>query len=321
MSGATVGVQCLLVVAVSLLGGLVPAFLKLTHRRLEVLVSFVSGVMLGAALLQMLPHSWEERAHWLEDQGGAAGAHDVIGPVAWWMLAGFLGMFFVERFFCFHHHEVPSPDQHGSAAHDHGQHGHGTAARASPEARIQLARQDAEPRDKTHQHELTWTGAAIGLALHSLVDGVALGAAVMAAPAEGMLLTAGLGTFLAVMLHKPFDSMTLATLMVVGRTSSRARHLGNLAFGLMVPAGAGLFLLAGSAAGEAHRVVSCALAVSAGTFLCISLSDLLPELQFHQHDRVKLSAALLLGVAVAWGASALEERGHEAPRALIRSSP
>ncbi len=299
MSGATLGVQCLLVVAVSLLGGLVPAFLKLTHRRLEVLVSFVSGVMLGAALLQMLPHAWEERAHWLEDRGGAASAHEAIGPVALWMLAGFLGMFFVERFFCFHHHEVPHAGSHeGTAPAGHAGHA---------------------------GHELTWTGAAVGLALHSLVDGVALGAAVMAAPGEGVALAAGLGTFLAVLLHKPFDSMTLATLMVVGRTSARARHMANLGFGLMVPAGAGLFLLAGSAAGEAHWVVSCALAVSAGTFLCISLSDLLPELQFHQHDRVKLSAALLLGVAVAWGASAVEERGHEAPRPvehrLIRSSP
>ena len=47
-------------------------------------------------------------------------------------------------------------------------------------------------------------------------------------------------------------------------------------------------------------VLSSALAFSAGTFLCISLSDLLPELQFHRHDRIKLSAALLLGLALAW---------------------
>ena len=43
-----------------------------------------------------------------------------------------------------------------------------------------------------------------------------------------------------------------------------------------------------------------ALAFSAGTFLCVSLSDLLPELQFHQHDRFKLSAALLLGLGLAF---------------------
>jgi zinc and cadmium transporter len=40
------------------------------------------------------------------------------------------------------------------------------------------------------------------------------------------------------------------------------------------------------------------LAFSAGTFLCIALSDLLPELQFHEHDRWKLSVALLAGLAL-----------------------
>ena len=54
-----------------------------------------------------------------------------------------------------------------------------------------------------------------------------------------------------------------------------------------------------------------ALAFSAGTFLCISLSDLLPELQFHQHDRVKLTIALLLGLAVAYAAAQLEAATHK----------
>ena len=44
--------------------------------------------------------------------------------------------------------------------------------------------------------------------------------------------------------------------------------------------------------------------------MCIALSDLLPELQFHQHDRLKLSVALLLGVALAWGVTRLEAAGH-----------
>jgi zinc and cadmium transporter len=41
------------------------------------------------------------------------------------------------------------------------------------------------------------------------------------------------------------------------------------------------------------------------------MSDLLPELQFHQHDRFKLSAALVLGLAVAWGVATMEARLHE----------
>ena len=40
------------------------------------------------------------------------------------------------------------------------------------------------------------------------------------------------------------------------------------------------------------------LAFAAGTFLSIATSDLLPELQFHAHDRGKLSLALLAGIGV-----------------------
>ena len=50
----------------------------------------------------------------------------------------------------------------------------------------------------------------------------------------------------------------------------------------------------------ATTLVPAALAASAGVFLCIALGDLLPEIQFHSHDRIKYSACLLLGVALAW---------------------
>jgi zinc and cadmium transporter len=195
-------------------------------------------------------------------------------------------MFFVERFFCFHHHEVPG-----------------------------AAEERAGSSRAGHGHELTWTGAAIGLTLHSLAAGVALAASVEAGRESGASVwAAGFGAFLAVFLHKPFDSMTLGTLMAVGHRSVRFRHLVNLAFGLVVPVGVCLFFLgAGTLRAEGPQLVSCALAFSAGTFLCIALSDLLPELQFHQHDRLKLSVALLLGLAIAWGAARLEARAHEAP--------
>jgi zinc and cadmium transporter len=59
-----------------------------------------------------------------------------------------------------------------------------------------------------------------------------------------------------------------------------------------------------------HLVVGSALGFSAGAFLCIATSDLLPELQFHSHDRVKLSIALLLGLALAWAIVLVEGAGH-----------
>lgn len=47
-------------------------------------------------------------------------------------------------------------------------------------------------------------------------------------------------------------------------------------------------------------VVSHLLAFSAGIFLCISLSDLLPEMQFHAHNQFQLTISLLAGLSLAW---------------------
>jgi zinc and cadmium transporter len=164
--------------------------------------------------------------------------------------------------------------------------------------------------DEEHSQDLSWSGAALGLALHSVLNGVALAAAV-GHGGNGSRL-AGLGTFLVIFLHKPFDAMTIGMLMARGQRSLAWRHTVNTLFALAIPLGALLFYF--GLMTEAHGAVSTrqlwvayALAFSAGTFLCISLSDLLPELQFHQHDRVKLSVALLLGLAVAYTASRLEE--------------
>ncbi len=65
----------------------------------------------------------------------------------------------------------------------------------------------------------------------------------------------------------------------------------------MIPAGVVLFFVGRSwvASDQGEPFTAATLAFSAGTFLCIALSDLLPELHFHAHDRFKLSLALLFG--------------------------
>jgi zinc and cadmium transporter len=204
------------------------------------------------------------------------------------LAAGFLAMFLLARFADFHHHEVP-----GQAC-EHG-HDHGSGGR-------RRKRESGLPR-------LTWAGAAVGMSVHGLLEGVAIASSVMAATAlHPELAAAGFGTFLVILLHKPFDAMTLTTLFRAGKGSPRAALTLNAAFALVVPVGAGLFLMLGSADPAA---VSAALAFSAGTFLCIAGSDLLPELQFHRHDRVSLSVLLVLGLAVAWGVGRLEAQSHE----------
>jgi zinc and cadmium transporter len=202
------------------------------------------------------------------------------------LLLGMLAMFFIERFFAFHHHDVGQADALDHSHSDHcGEH------------------KDHNLHD-AGKHDLSWGGAALGLTLHSVLNGVALAAAV-AHSSDGQFL-AGFGTFLVIFLHKPFDAMTIGMLMARRRSSLAWRQTVNALFSLAIPAGALVFGLGFAPDGGASTAVAYALAFSAGTFLCISLSDLLPELQFHQHDRIKLSLALLAGLAVAYAAGKLE---------------
>jgi len=272
-------VYCVAALAASLAGGALPALAGLTHTRLQTALSFVAGLMLGMALLHLIPHA----SH-------AIGSLDHTVQLA---LVGFLVMFFLQRLFRYHHHSVPTVAET-------------TAAPACHCHRDDHACGDTLPTPAT----LTWTWTALGLALHSVLDGLALAAAVAAEPASTGLV--GLGTALAVILHKPFDAMAVTTLMQADRCSAGLRNLVNLGFGLVTPLGVVLFGLGFGGVAEAKEtLVGYALAFCAGTFLCIACSDLLPELHFHSHDRVKLSLALAAGLAVSVLVGYFETSGHD----------
>ncbi len=162
-----------------------------------------------------------------------------------------------------------------------------------------------------------WLGVLIGLGFHTLLDGIALGAAVQADShgTSGFGLW-GIGVFLAVFLHKPLDAISITSLMLADGWASTPRFIVNLGFSMMAPLGALLMVLGISGTGESsHQIIAWGLGFSAGVFLCISLSDLLPEMEFHSHNRIRLSVALILGIATAWGIGFLEPKhahhGHE----------
>jgi zinc and cadmium transporter len=85
----------------------------------------------------------------------------------------------------------------------------------------------------------------------------------------------------------------------------------NVLYALVVPLGAAAFLVSlPFAGGRQEAVLGIAMAVAAGAFICIAAADLLPEVQFHSHDRVLLTTALALGLALAWGITVLEKSSH-----------
>jgi zinc and cadmium transporter len=122
---------------------------------------------------------------------------------------------------------------------------------------------------------------------------------------------AGIGACLAVALHKPFDSLTIGTLMAAAEYSPRSRQWLNAGYALGTPLGIVAFYALSAAASDPAHGLGQALGFAAGSFLCIATSDLLPELQFHRHDRVKLSAALAAGLVLAWSTVFLESSGHD----------
>ena len=207
----------IIILAASVFGGMLPLWIKLTHRGMQLAVSFVAAMMFGVGMLHMLPHALSE-AHAVKASADEA----VDFTVMMWVVAGWLTMFFIERFFCYHHHDLETDaagelhelhEHEGECGHDHGH----------------------------HHHDITWSGAAFGLTIHSVIEGVALAASVY--HRHDNLPLAGLGTFLVIFLHKPFDSMTIAMLMARGGWSPKARYAVNGLFALAIPVGIALFFL------------------------------------------------------------------------------
>jgi len=156
-------------------------------------------------------------------------------------------------------------------------------------------------------------GIAFGLSLHTLIDGLALASHVQAdlLHESGSWLP-GLGTFLGIVLHKPLDSLSITSLMSAGGWTAWPRRCVNLAYATLCPLGALLFYFGlQTFGGHESLIVAAALAFSAGVFVCIALSDLLPEVEFHSHDRWQLSFALLAGLILSWAIGFLEpEHSH-----------
>jgi zinc and cadmium transporter len=324
--------SCLLVILASMLGGMSLAAWKVTHTQLHLFISFIAGLMLGLAMLHLLPMAV---VHIPDPRWAYLGA-----------LIGLLSMFFLIRLFHFHEHSVieTSDDEHHDCHHDHAHdhthlHSHVHELPHAESSKIESV--DSDQAHAQHEHgghdshgeygshehppgpevsvtnllhdSASWFGLAMGLAIHSLLDGFALAAAIGAESLHDAFW-GSMGVLLAITLHKPLDSMMITSMMIARKSSRRAILFANILFALTCPLGLLMlwFGLAESSIAQAW-VLGIALSFSAGVFLCISLGDLLPELHFHQHDRFKLSAALVLGVALAVAIEFLPGHAHVMP--------
>ncbi len=313
------------VVIASIVGGNLTQRVRMTHNSMQHVISLVGGVMLGTALFHLLPHALHGSS-----EGGVT-----VDRIMTAVVLGIVAMFGMLRLFHHHHHgeelafhnpvereAAGSPQAAASRAnascqhqHAHGHddehgHGHGHEQGEDQGAAGQAAGQ-APAGVTVGRH--SWLGVLVGLMIHTLIDGVTLAASVQMDATHlgpsGLFL--GFGTFLAVFLHKPLDAISITSMMAASGQSERKRDWANFAFALTCPLGAAI-CYAGIATGgpTSSAVVAYVLAFSAGVFLCIALSDLLPEMEFHSHDRFTLTAMLLLGLLAAWMLRFLEGDLH-----------
>lgn len=131
--------------------------------------------------------------------------------------------------------------------------------------------------------------AYVGIGFHSILDGVAIGA--------GSMLNLSMVILLAVTLHKFPAALALSSILVKGGEYSHRKILVSMfVFALATPLGAILSMHLMD--GVQSYLIGFALGVSAGTFLYISIGDLLPTV--HEQDEKKYHnlVSLSLGLIV-----------------------
>lgn len=133
--------------------------------------------------------------------------------------------------------------------------------------------------------------AFLGISLHSLLDGVALGAGLM-------LPHLGPVVLLAVLIHKMPDSMSISTILLSAGWNRRKVAALSVLFALTTPLGALVSFVFLRSLSPEH--VAVAVGISAGTFLAIATADILPQVHRIEQRNPTTMLFLLLGLFVSW---------------------
>ena len=247
---------------VGMIGGYIPLYREWSGNNLSLMVAFGGGTLLAAALFLMLPEGWEhveEGVPWADVEPGFV--------VAVAITVGFLLMYLLENLALPH------------LGHDHEEHlGHSGEAHA------------AESASERAVHQVGGLSAFIALSMHTLIDGIALGTAVTG----GEDFALGGLVFLAIIFHKMPAAFSLTSALKADNYSNSTALTYLIIFNAMVPVGAILAFVV--LYGLPVWLLGAMLCFSAGTFIHVATSDLLPVIHRQHSGKVLLSAVVVLGV-------------------------
>lgn len=219
------------------------------RRNSVYLIAFAAGVLLTTSLTEIIPESAE------------------LFPNALLVVLGtFFVFYLLEHSLLAHHHHLANFKSQISNSGD---------ARG-------------ERYDEYERHVPVEKMAFLGLAVHSLVDGLAIGAGFEVSVSLGILAT------LAVILHEiPEGVVTLSLFLHANYPRRRAAAL-TAAVALATPVGA---IATATTPGTLHpATLGILLAIAGGSFLYVAAADLIPETHHARH--VPAILLMLVGILV-----------------------
>lgn len=161
--------------------------------------------------------------------------------------------------------------------------------------------------EEAHEHEKevksTIPLIVISDTVHNFIDGVVIAATFMASPPLGIITT------LAVFAHELPQEIGDFGLLLHKGMSRKKVILVNVISALAAFAGA---LVTYAVGNVLESYIPIFLAVTAGFFIYIASSDLIPEIHYEKNKKFAIikSALLLFGVTVIWFAVSFLEHGH-----------
>lgn len=138
-----------------------------------------------------------------------------------------------------------------------------------------------------HSHKITSMSSFIGLSVHAACDGMALASTFLAGEDVGLIATIGM------CIHKFVVLFSLSTTMILAGNDNHSAYSRLFIFSMITPISGLIFFLALSGI-DIDGFTGLPLAFAAGSFMYVSMCDMLPE-AFHRKKQD--SASMMLVVA------------------------
>ncbi len=195
--------------------------------------------------------------------------HDAISSALMWVMIGFVVLLMIE---------IIIKERHEKKCHNH---------------------------TNEHKHKLTSMAAFTGLGIHSAVDGLALGAAIVASEYNSEL---GAVVFIAILAHKAIDLFSLSTTFCLADIPRKQGLINVALFSLITP-------IAAIASYFVVDLVEAApigilMALAGGTFTFVGIYDLLPEAFHEKHSNYKSYALVVIGILLIFIINMLTGEAH-----------